>query len=228
MTPELLIAARDLTMEYRLDGGVVHALRGVSLDLHRGDYVSIMGPSACGKSTLLHAMGAVDVPTSGALSLFGRDAAAMRDAERTALRLRHFGFVFQRFFLLPMLTAAENVALPLMEAGASRAERDRRVRDVLDYVALSARMGHKPGQLSGGEQQRVAIARALANRPEVLLADEPTGELDEATGATIATLLDRLHADGTTIVLVTHNAELAARSRRPLHMRDGRLLEDRP
>jgi len=228
MTAETLVAGRDLTMEYRLDGGVIHALRGVSLDLSRGDYVSIMGPSGCGKSTLLHLIGAVDVPTGGTLSLFGREAATLRDSERTALRLRHFGFVFQRFFLLPMLTAAENVALPLMEAGVSRSDRERRVREVLDYVGLTARLGHKPGQLSGGEQQRVAIARALANRPEVLLADEPTGELDESTGTTIATLFDRLHADGTTIALVTHNAELASRARRPLHMRDGRLLEDRP
>lgn len=226
MTPERLIAAHDLTMEYRLDGGVVHALRGVSLEIRRGDYLSIMGPSGCGKSTLLHVIGAVDVPTGGSLALFDRDAAAMRDADRTALRLRHFGFIFQRFFLLPMLTAAENVALPLMEAGTPPAERDRRVLEVLDYVGLPARARHKPGQLSGGEQQRVAIARALANRPEILLADEPTGELDEATGATIAALLDRLHADGTTIVLVTHNVELASRAGRRLHMRDGRLLEE--
>lgn len=226
MTAERLIAAHDLAMEYRLDGGVVHALRGVSLEIRRGDYLSIMGPSGCGKSTLLHVIGAVDVPTGGSLALFDRDAAAMRDADRTALRLRHFGFIFQRFFLLPMLTAAENVALPLMEAGTPPAERDRRVLEVLDYVGLPARARHKPGQLSGGEQQRVAIARALANRPEILLADEPTGELDEATGATIAALLDRLHADGTTIVLVTHNVELASRAGRRLHMRDGRLLEE--
>jgi putative ABC transport system ATP-binding protein len=228
MNIETLVRAEDVTMEYRLDGGSVHALRGVSLALRRGDYVSIMGPSGCGKSTLLHLLGAVDVPTGGSLTWFGREAARLRDADRTALRLRHLGFVFQRFFLLPMLTAAENVALPLMEAGAARRDRDRRVREVLDYVGLTARAAHKPGQLSGGEQQRVAIARALANRPQVLLADEPTGELDEATGTAIAALFDRLHADGTAIVLVTHNAELAARARRPLHMRDGRLLEEQP
>jgi putative ABC transport system ATP-binding protein len=228
MNIETLVRAEDVTMEYRLDGGSVHALRGVSLALRRGDYLSIMGPSGCGKSTLLHLLGAVDVPTGGTLTWFGREAGQLRDADRTALRLRYFGFVFQRFFLLPMLTAAENVALPLMEAGTARRDRDRRVREVLDYVGLTARAAHKPGQLSGGEQQRVAIARALANRPQVLLADEPTGELDEATGTAIAALFDRLHADGTAIVLVTHNAELAARAHRPLHMRDGRLLEEQP
>jgi putative ABC transport system ATP-binding protein len=223
-----LVEARDLAKDYELDGWQVHALRGVSIDVHGGDFVSIMGPSGCGKSTLLHLLGAVDVPSGGRLVLFGRDAAGLSDAERTAMRLRHFGFVFQRFFLLPMLTAAENVSLPLMEAGVARRERERRVAEVLEYVGLAARARHKPGQLSGGEQQRVAIARALVNRPQVLLADEPTGELDEATGGQIAALLERLHADGTAIVLVTHNPELAARAHRPLHMRDGRLLENAP
>jgi putative ABC transport system ATP-binding protein len=224
----LLVEGRDLAKDYHLSGWQVHALRGVSLEVRAGDFVSIMGPSGCGKSTLLHLLGAVDVPSAGRLVLFGRDAARLTDAERTALRLHHFGFVFQRFFLLPMLTAAENVVLPLMEAGVAKAERGRRVAEVLDYVGLAARARHKPGQLSGGEQQRVAIARALVNRPQVVLADEPTGELDEATGEQIAALLERLNADGTAIVLVTHNPELAARAHRPLHMRDGRLLEDAP
>ena len=225
---EVLVAGRDLEKDYVLDGGAVHALRGVSIEIQRGDFVSIMGPSGCGKSTLLHLLGAVDLPSRGALDLFGRPAAGLSDPERTALRLHHFGFVFQRFFLLPMLTAEENVALPLLEARVPRVARRERVREVLDVVGLGARARHKPGQLSGGEQQRVAIARAVANRPEVLFADEPTGELDEATGDAIASLLQRLNADGTAIVLVTHNAELAARARRPLHMRDGRFLEASP
>jgi putative ABC transport system ATP-binding protein len=226
--PALLVEARDLAKDYDLNGWHVHALRGVSIDVHAGDFVSLMGPSGCGKSTLLHLLGAVDVPSAGRLVLFGRDAARLSDAERTAMRLRHFGFVFQRFFLLPMLTAAENIALPLMEAGVPKRERAQRVADVLRYVGLAERARHKPGQLSGGEQQRVAIARALVNRPQVLLADEPTGELDEATGDQIAALLERLNADGTAIVLVTHNPALAARARRPLHMRDGRILENAP
>ena len=224
--PAPLVSAHDLVKDYRLDGFAIHALRSVTLEIHAPDFVSIMGPSGCGKSTLLHLMGAVDVPTSGELALFGKDAVRLKDAERTELRLRHLGFIFQRFFLLPMLTAAENVALPLMEAGASRAAREARVREVLDYVGLAERMRHKPGQLSGGEQQRVAIARALVNRPRLLLADEPTGELDEATGEQIAQLLERLHRDGTSIVLVTHNPELAARASRQLRMRDGHLEEE--
>jgi putative ABC transport system ATP-binding protein len=221
----LVAAACDLTKHYDLEGEIVHALRGVTLDVHAGEFVSIMGPSGCGKSTLLHLLGAVDVPSGGTLHLLGRDARALSDAERTAMRLHHFGFVFQRFFLLPMLTAAENVSLPLLEAGVAKAERERRIREVLDYVELAHRLRHKPGQMSGGEQQRVAIARALVSRPQLLLADEPTGELDEATGEQIASLLARLHADGTAIVLVTHNAQLAARAARRLHMRDGRLTQ---
>lgn len=224
----MLARCRDLTKNYELDGHVVQALRGVSLDIAAGDSVSIMGPSGCGKSTLLHLIGAVDLPTSGSLELFGDDVTRYSDAERSRLRLRHLGFVFQRFFLLPMLTAAENVSLPLREAGVPEAERERRVLEVLEYVGIAPRARHKPGQLSGGEQQRVAIARALVHAPQLLLADEPTGELDETTGRQIATLLERLNADGTAILLVTHNPELAALARRPLHMRDGRLLEEEP
>jgi putative ABC transport system ATP-binding protein len=197
----------------------------VSLQVGAGEFVSVMGPSGCGKSTLLHLVGLVDVPTAGSLTLFGRDATRLSDAERTRLRLHHLGFVFQRFFLLPMLTAAENVSLPLLEAGVGRQARAQRLAELLDYVELGHRSRHKPGQMSGGEQQRIAIARALANRPRLLLADEPTGELDEATGEQIASLLARLNADGTAIVLVTHNPELAARGTRILHMRDGRLVD---
>jgi putative ABC transport system ATP-binding protein len=222
MSPPLVIA-RDLAKDYHLDGLAIHALRSVTLHVHAHEFVSIMGPSGCGKSTLLHILGAVDVATRGQLMLFGRNASRLNDAERTALRLHHLGFIFQRFFLLPMLTAAENVALPLMEAGVERRQRNERVHEVLDYVGLAHRTRHKPGQLSGGEQQRVAIARALVNRPQLLLADEPTGELDEATGAQIAKLLQKLHADGTAIVLVTHNPELAAGTTRQLRMRDGQF-----
>jgi len=223
--PGPLVVARDLRKDYVLDGYSIHALRAATLDVHPGDFLSIMGPSGCGKSTLLHLLGAVDVPTAGALQLFGCDALRLGDAERTELRLRHLGFVFQRFFLLPMLTAAENVALPLLEARLPKASREARVREVLDFVGLGHRWRHKPGQLSGGEQQRVAIARALANRPQLLLADEPTGELDEATGEQIAALLQTLHASGLAIVLVTHNPELAARATRHLRMRDGHIIE---
>jgi putative ABC transport system ATP-binding protein len=223
MNTTALVVARDLRKDYQLDGLAVHALRSVTLTVERRDFVSIMGPSGCGKSTLLHLLGAVDVPSSGELSLFGRDAAKLNDAERTQLRLRHLGFIFQRFFLLPMLTAEENVSLPLLEAGVPRRQREARIAEVLDYVGLAHRRRHKPGQLSGGEQQRVAIARALVNRPQLLLADEPTGELDEATGEQIADFLQTLHADGMAIVLVTHNPELAARTTRRLHMRDGHI-----
>ncbi len=219
-------AAQDVAKDYRLDGETVHALRGVTMTVAGNDFVAIIGPSGCGKSTLLHVLGAVDVPTAGQLRFFGRDATTMTDADRTALRLRAFGFVFQRFFLLPMLTAAENVSLPLREAGSPKRERDARVLETLDYVGLGHRARHKPGQMSGGEQQRVAIARALVHRPGLLLADEPTGELDETTGNQIAALLERVHAGGTAVVLVTHNIDLAARAGRRLTMRDGRIVED--
>jgi putative ABC transport system ATP-binding protein len=171
-------------------------------------------------------IGCVDAPSSGTLLFDGHDVSRLSDAKRSALRLKRIGFIFQRFFLLPMLTAAENVELPLSEAGASRPTRQQRTKELLDYVGLSARADHRPSQLSGGEMQRVAIARALANRPQLLLADEPTGELDEATGAQIATLLDRVNADGTALVIVTHDQTLAARSARVLTMRDGRIEQE--
>lgn len=204
---------------------VVHALRGVTLEIRRGDYVAVMGPSGCGKSTLLNILGCVEQPTRGTLTYEGRIVNGLGDAELTRLRLRAIGFVFQRFFLLPMLTAEENVMLPMMEAGVPKTERVQRARELLDYVGLSHRARHKPSELSGGEMQRVAIARALANRPQLLLADEPTGELDAATGEQIAQLFRRLNAEGMTIVMVTHNAELARTAQRVLHMRDGQIVD---
>jgi putative ABC transport system ATP-binding protein len=168
-------------------------------------------------------LGCVDAPTQGQMLVDGVDVSTLGDAERSAIRLSKIGFVFQRFFLLPMLTAAENVELPQAEAGRPRAERRSRTRELLDYVGLAHRAHHRPSQLSGGEAQRVAIARALANRPRLLLADEPTGELDQATGQQIVSLFERVHADGTTVVVVTHDPAIAARSPRVLFMRDGRL-----
>jgi putative ABC transport system ATP-binding protein len=218
------VEARDLTKIFPMPAGPVVALDGVSLRIADGDYVAIQGPSGCGKSTLLHLLGCVETPTKGALSFDGRPVAKLGDLERSRLRLNKIGFVFQRFFLLPMLTAWENVELPQSEAGAPKAERRRRTGELLEYVGLAHRAGHRPSQLSGGEMQRVAIARALANRPGLLLADEPTGELDEATGEQVADLLDRVNADGTALVVVTHNPSLASRASRQLRMRSGRLV----
>ncbi len=219
-----VLSVRDVRRDYRVGDEIVRALRGVSLDVCAGDYVAVVGPSGCGKSTLLNLLGAVDRPTSGTVRIRGRDVSTMRDAEATAFRLRNVGFVFQRFYLMPMLSARENVELPMAEAGVAAAARSTRARELLAYVGLAARERHRPSQLSGGEQQRVAIARALANRPAVLLADEPTGELDAVTGADIVALFGRLNADGTTIVVVTHDDELARASRRVVHMRDGAIV----
>jgi putative ABC transport system ATP-binding protein len=208
-----------------MPAGPVVAVRDVSLTVEPGDHVAICGPSGCGKSTLLHLLGCVDAPDAGVLEFEGRDVARLGDRERSLFRLTRIGFVFQRFFLLPMLTAAENVELPQAEAGVPRAGRQARTRELLEYVGLAARADHKPSQLSGGEMQRVAIARALANRPRLLLADEPTGELDQGTGEQIAAPLDRVNAGGTALVIVTHDTVLASRARRVLNMRDGRLSE---
>jgi ABC-type lipoprotein export system ATPase subunit len=222
-TTDTIIHADHVSRIFQMPAGPVTAVRDVTVSIRAGESVAVRGPSGCGKSTLLHMLGCVDAPSSGTLRFDGRDVAQLSDAERSLLRLRHIGFVFQRFFLLPMLTAWENVELPQSEAGVSRHERQRRTRELLAYVGLAARADHRPSQLSGGEMQRVAIARALANRPRVLLADEPTGELDSATGDQIATLLDRVNADGTALVIVTHDPGLAARASRVLMMADGRI-----
>jgi putative ABC transport system ATP-binding protein len=207
-----------------MPAGAVTALGDVSIRVDAADYVAITGPSGCGKSTLLHILGCVDQASAGSLVFEGRDVGALTESERSRIRLTRIGFVFQRFFLLPMLTAWENVELPQAEAGATKADRRARTRALLEYVGLTDRRDHRPSQLSGGEMQRVAIARALANRPALLLADEPTGELDEDTGAQIAALFDRVHGDGTAIVVVTHNPAVAARAGRHLVMKSGRVI----
>jgi len=219
-----IVEARGLMRVFPMSAGPVVAVRDASLRVERGDYVAIGGPSGCGKSTLLHLLGCVDTPSGGMVLFEGRDVGAMTDGERGRLRLTRIGFVFQRFFLLPMLTAWENIELPQSEAGVPSHERRKRTEALLEYVDLSDRAHHLPSQLSGGEMQRVAIARALANRPALVLADEPTGELDERTGEHIASLFDRVHADGTAIVLVTHNTALAQRAKTRLSMRSGTLL----
>ena len=220
------VSVTDLARSYPLGAETVRALRGVTFTVPDGGYVAIVGPSGCGKSTLLNLLGVIDRPTSGSVVVRGRDVSAMRDKESTRFRLLNVGFVFQRFYLMPMLTARENVELPMSEAGVGKAERAARARELLDYVGLGPRERHRPSQLSGGEQQRVAIARALANQPAMLLADEPTGELDARTGADIVRLFERLNADGTTIVVVTHDETLAGATRRRIAMRDGSVVED--
>jgi putative ABC transport system ATP-binding protein len=209
-----------------MNGEAVHALRGVSLEVQAGEYVAIAGPSGSGKSTLLQLIGGIDSPSSGKVEILGTPLSTLSDRELTRLRLTRLGFVFQRFHLLPVLTARENVELPMAEAGIRRRERQARALELLDYVGLRYRAGHRATQLSGGEMQRVAIARALANRPALLLADEPTGELDAATGEEILTLFRRINADGATLIVVTHDERLAAQATRVIHMLDGRIRSE--
>jgi putative ABC transport system ATP-binding protein len=223
----LIVDAQQVSRVFSMPAGPVTAVRDVTLQIRGGDHVAVRGPSGCGKSTLLHMLGCVETQTSGTLLFDGQDVSRLSDARRSLLRLRQIGFVFQRFFLLPMLTARENVELPMSEAGITKEARQQRVRELLEYVGLAARADHRPSQLSGGEMQRVAIARALANGPRLLLADEPTGELDEATGAQIAALLDRVNQTGTALVIVTHDLALADRAGRVLTMRDGRIESER-
>jgi putative ABC transport system ATP-binding protein len=220
-----IVSLRDVRRDYALGPERVHALQGVTLDVDCGDYVAIVGPSGCGKSTLLNLIGVIDHPTSGTVEIAGKRVDTMTDREATSFRLRNIGFVFQRFYLMPILSALENVALPMAEAKVARKERQDRAAKLLSYVGLGNRERHRPSELSGGEQQRVAIARALANGPSLLLADEPTGELDARTGAEIISLFQRLNADGTTIVVVTHDEDLASAARQKVHMRDGRVVD---
>jgi putative ABC transport system ATP-binding protein len=209
-----------------MNGEAVHALRGASLTVQPGEYVAIVGPSGSGKSTLLQIVGGIDAPSGGNVEILGTGLQTLDDRQLTRLRLTRLGFVFQRFHLLPVLTARENVELPMAEAGMKGPQRRARARELLQYVGLAHREGHRATQLSGGEMQRVAIARALANRPAVLLADEPTGELDAATGREILDLFRRLNRDGTTLVVVSHDERLAEQAGRVVHMLDGRIVTE--
>ncbi|NUS08983.1 MAG: ABC transporter ATP-binding protein, partial [Nonomuraea sp.] len=223
MTPA--IEAVDVVRRYQLDGVAVEALRGVSLRVERGEFAAVVGPSGSGKSTLMHLLGCLDRPTSGVLRVGGVEVSRLSDTELAELRNRTIGFVFQSFHLMGRTSALDNVALPHVYRGAGRAERRARAAAALESVGLGHRMEHRPSQMSGGEQQRVAIARALVGEPEVLLADEPTGNLDSRNGAEIMAILDRLNEEsGVAVVLVTHEPEIAAHARRQIHVRDG-LIE---
>ncbi len=218
-----LVVATDVYRDYRLQGDLIRAVRGVTLAVESRDFLALVGPSGSGKSTLLHLLGGVDTPTAGRVELGGTDIAALREAERARLRLLRVGLVFQRFHLLPMLSAMENVELPMAEAGVGRRERRERAAELLEHVGLGDRIRHRPGEMSGGQRQRVAVARALANRPALLLADEPTGELDAANSQAILELFQVLNEEGTAIVVATHDTALAEGTHRIVAMVDGRL-----
>ena len=221
-----LIETRDLWKTYVMGSEEIHALRGVSIQIDRGEYVAIMGPSGSGKSTLMNLIGCLDTPTKGSYLLNGKQVSQMNDNELARIRNEEIGFVFQTFNLLPRASALHNVELPLVYAAVPSKDRQARARAALDKVELSERMNHRPNELSGGQRQRVAIARALVNNPSILLADEPTGNLDSKTGNEIMGLFDRLHAAGNTIILVTHEADIAAYARRAIHLRDGQIEKD--
>ena len=221
-----LIETRDLWKSYVMGSEEIHALRGVSLNIERGEYIAIMGPSGSGKSTLMNLIGCLDTPSKGSYLLNGKQVGQMNDDELARIRNEEIGFVFQTFNLLPRATALHNVELPLVYAGVPAATRLERARGALAKVELADRMTHRPNQLSGGQRQRVAVARALVNNPSILLADEPTGNLDSKTGVEIMALFDRLSSAGNTIVLVTHEADIAAHARRVLHIRDGQIEDD--
>jgi putative ABC transport system ATP-binding protein len=221
-----LIEVRDLWKTYVMGSEEIHALRGVSLQIERGEYVAIMGPSGSGKSTLMNLIGCLDTPTKGSYLLNEKQVSQMNDNELAQIRNEEIGFVFQTFNLLPRASALQNVELPLVYAGVATRDRQARARAALEKVELGSRMNHKPNELSGGQRQRVAIARALVNNPSILLADEPTGNLDSKTGNEIMALFARLHQAGNTIVLVTHEADIAAFAHRTIHLRDGQVEKD--
>jgi putative ABC transport system ATP-binding protein len=224
--PDEVIVARALTRQFPMGDTVIRALQGVDVTIRRGEYVAIMGPSGSGKSTLMNIIGCLDRPDSGEYWLNGTQVAELGDGALAALRNREIGFVFQTFNLLARADAVHNVELPLIYAGISRAERLARAREALEQVGLRERMNHRPSELSGGQRQRVAVARALVTRPSLLLADEPTGNLDSATTSEILGLFAQLHAKGNTIVLVTHEAEVAEHAGRCIRMLDGRIASD--
>ena len=221
-----LIDTQDLWKTYVMGSEEIHALRGVSIQIERGEYVAIMGPSGSGKSTLMNLIGCLDTPSKGTYLLNGKRVSDMNDNELARIRNEEIGFVFQTFNLLPRASALHNVELPLVYAGVAAKDRQERARAALEKVELTSRMTHRPNELSGGQRQRVAIARALVNNPSILLADEPTGNLDSKTGAEIMALFKRLHLAGNTIVLVTHEADVAAFANRSIHLRDGQVEKD--
>ena len=221
-----LITTHDLWKTYVMGEEEIHALRGLSINIERGEYVAIMGPSGSGKSTLMNLIGCLDTPTKGSYLLNGKEVAAMNDDDLARIRNEEIGFVFQTFNLLPRATALHNVELPLVYAGVSSKDRQLRAMQALEKVELTSRSTHRPNELSGGQRQRVAIARALVNNPSILLADEPTGNLDSKTGEEIMAVFSRLHGGGNTIILVTHEADIAAHAHRVIYVRDGQVEKD--
>ena len=228
MDQGVAILTEDLWKTYEMGGEKLHALCGINLTIRRGEYVAIMGPSGSGKSTLMNLIGCLDTPTSGKYWLAGRLVSELDDDELAAIRNKEIGFVFQTFNLLPRATALHNVELPMIYNGTPSEERIARAKRALDSVDLGARMFHKPNELSGGQRQRVAVARALVNSPSIVLADEPTGNLDSKTGDEIMALFARLHGEGNTIILVTHENDVARRANRIIHVRDGKVETDEP
>ena len=221
-----LIKISDIKRDFVLGNEIVYVLKGINLEIKKGEYVALMGPSGSGKSTLMNILGCLDTPTSGTYILNGKDVSQMKDDELAEIRNKEIGFVFQTFNLLPRTTALDNVALPMIYAGYSKSERNERATEVLKQVNLENRMDHQPNQLSGGQRQRVAVARALVNKPSIILADEPTGNLDSKTSVEIMKLFGDIHASGNTVILVTHEEEIAAYANRVIRLRDGLIESD--
>lgn len=221
-----LIKITNIKRDFALGNEIVYVLKGIDLEINKGEYVALMGPSGSGKSTLMNLLGCLDTPTSGTYILNGKDVSQMQDDELADIRNKEIGFIFQTFNLLPRTTALDNVALPMIYAGHSKSERNSRATEVLKQVNLADRMDHQPNQLSGGQRQRVAIARALVNKPSIILADEPTGNLDSKTSEEIMVLLEEIHKNGNTIIVVTHEEDIAAHAKRIIRMRDGMIESD--
>tara|TARA_B100000767_G_scaffold104263_1_gene100043 strand:- start:1541 stop:2230 length:690 start_codon:yes stop_codon:yes gene_type:complete len=223
---EVVIELRNIIRDFKLGPQTVHVLKGIDLDIKKGEYVALMGPSGSGKSTLMNLLGCLDTPTSGSYNLAGRDVSQMNDNELAEVRNKEIGFVFQTFNLIPRQTALQNVALPLVYAGETKEARIARAKNILDEVGLKDRMDHRPNQLSGGQRQRVAIGRALVNSPSIILADEPTGNLDSTTSLEIMKLFDEIHKNGNTLIVVTHEEEIARYAHRIIRLRDGMIESD--
>lgn len=221
-----LLEIKDIKRDFRLGNEILHVLKGINLTIKKGEYVALMGPSGSGKSTLMNILGCLDTPTSGSYILNGKDVSKMTDNELADIRNREIGFVFQTFNLMPRTTALDNVALPMVYAGFPKEERQKRSKEVLEMVGLSDRIDHKPNQLSGGQRQRVAVARALVNHPSIILADEPTGNLDSKTSYEIMNLFDEIHNRGNTVILVTHEEDIANHAHRIIRLRDGLIDSD--